>query len=61
MFGNTISVVIILVLYLVLIKNRLRTIVHLIFLTGALYYMTVLKQILEEARPFWSTTQIHQL
>jgi len=61
MFGNTISVVVVLVLYLVLVKNRIKVIVHLIFLTGALYYMTVLKQILEEGRPFWTTSKIQQL
>ena len=45
LFGNTISVTILLVIYVVLVKERVRSVVHFIFLTGALYYMTVLKQI----------------
>ena len=47
--------------YLAVVKERVRTIVHLIFLTGALYYMTILKQIFEESRPFWTSNQIQQL
>ena len=61
LLGNTIIVAILLVLYLVFVKERIKSLVHIIFLTGSLYYMTVLKQIFEEARPFWSTSQISQL
>ena len=61
LFGNTIAVVIILAVYVFFVKERIKTVVHIIFLTGVLYYMTILKQIFEEARPFWTTSQIKQL
>jgi len=61
LFGNTIFVAIFLGVYLVVVKERIRTLVHMIFLTGSLYYMTILKQIYMESRPFWTSNLIHQL
>ena len=61
LFGNTIIVVLILAAYVFFVKERVKTVVHVIFLTGVLYYMTILKQIFEESRPFWTTSQIKHL
>ena len=58
LLGNTFIVAVLLGIYLIVIKERIRTLVHIIFLMGALYYMTILKQIYMESRPFWTTSQI---
>ena len=55
LMGNPIVVVLVLVIELLFLKNRVRSLVHLIYITGALYYVTLFKQIFQEARPFWFT------
>jgi hypothetical protein len=43
LLGSTYFTGAFIVFYIFLVKKRVKSIVHLIFLSGALYYMTVLK------------------
>lgn len=38
---------------LFVVKERVRSLIHLIFITGAFYYVAVIKQTFQESRPFW--------
>lgn len=58
LIGNPITVVAILVLELLLVKKRIRSLIHIIFIVGAFFYVATIKQTLQESRPFWYSPTI---
>jgi membrane-associated phospholipid phosphatase len=61
LFSGTIVTGILLTLLVCFVKERIKTIVHIIFLTSSLYYMSILKQVYQGERPFWTSSQIMQI
>jgi membrane-associated phospholipid phosphatase len=59
LLGNSIIIYTIIGCQYLYFKQRVRTIVHLIYVMGGLYFMTVLKQAFQESRPFWYNTNVN--
>lgn len=58
MLGNPITIYAIIAVQYLYVKQRIRTIVHLTYLMGGLFFMVVLKQAFQESRPFWYNPNI---
>lgn len=58
LLGNPIIVVVVLAIELFIVKQRIRSLIHIIYITGAFYYVAVIKQTIQESRPFWYDNDI---
>jgi membrane-associated phospholipid phosphatase len=58
MLGNPIVIYAVIGAQYLYFKQRIRTLVHLIYIMGGLYFMVVLKQTFQESRPFWFNQRI---
>ena len=61
LLGHTLTVTVVLVIYVFFARNKLRAITHLLFLSVSLYLMALLKQTHAEPRPFWTTQKVQLL
>ena len=58
MLGNPIVIYAVLGIQYLIVKQRIRTLVHLTYLMIGLYFMVILKQAFQESRPFWYNINI---
>lgn len=59
LLGNPITIVLVLAIELFYVKQRIRSLIHIIYITGAFYFVAVIKQTIQESRPFWFDSEIN--